>query len=124
MLQIKPSGLHKGDRFKFAPLSNREYTITDRHGDGDAGFWTFELAERPAVTIPSECDVYATQRYRIVDVPCLIHKDNVRMLHDTASGATPRAVICGTCDEAVTAEVVADMARLKADREAEENRDR
>lgn len=119
MIPVKVMALRKGDTFRFDELSEETYTIVDRHGSTAAGFVTLELAEllNNMVTVPVSTTLFAMRMYRPVKVPCLVHREEVELLYDLASGGTPRAVLCGECDERVTAEVLKQTADLRASRE-------
>lgn len=107
--------LREGDRFRFTEDSRREYTVEDkRFCDDNPELVTLWLSERPEATLPALTEVYTVSMFRTVAVPCLVHKDIVELLFDVASGAVPRAVVCGDCDEKITAEVVQWMAEKKA----------
>lgn len=113
MIPVEAHVLRKGDRFKINENSRREYTVTGSCLSSDDGeIVILALRERPELVLPLRTEMVAVSMYRIVKVPCLAarHGDEpVTMMYDMASGAVPRAVICGSCDEEVTAEVVARM---------------
>lgn len=57
-------------------------------------------------------EVLAVKMIREIEVPCRAvrhERGPYRMLHDFAKGAAPFAVICGQCDEEITAEVEVAM---------------
>lgn len=113
MIQVMAGDLRKGDVFQVSEDSTRRYTVEERRTDTDGGLLTLECVERPSLTLSRDTLLYAVSMYRLVKVPCVVHKDDVALLHDKASGGTPVAVLCGECDEKVTAEVMQMMAEKK-----------
>lgn len=112
MVPVTVMDLRKGDTFRFAE-SGGVYTLADRYGAGVRELVVLDLVEISTVTVPCSLAVYAEAMYRVVNVPCLVHKGTVSMMWNVASGGTPRAVLCNDCDEKVTAEVMARMAEEK-----------
>lgn len=111
MIPVAVADLRKGDVVQVAEDSVKRYTVVDRRGDSDASLVRLELQERDALVLPRDTMLYGVHMYRLVKVPCVIHRDDVEFLYDVASGATPRAVLCGDCDAKVTAEVMERMER-------------
>lgn len=113
MIETTVDTLQKGDRIRFSG-SAKVYTL-ERHPQIHSfehvlrHLW-FEGEGPGTVTVPADATVTAVSMMRMVDVPCLVHGDTLRMPYDLASGAAPLGVICGECDERTTARVRARMA--------------
>jgi hypothetical protein len=81
------------------------------------GLWELNLRGHGAmdhIRAYPDMQVTVTHMVREIEVPCRAarHGDEpVRMLHDFAKGPAPQAMICGNCDDEITAEVVAQMKR-------------
>ncbi len=115
MIRIEASTLRKGDRIQFTE-KGKAYTIasTCTHSwEHSLLGIDFESDGPGGVTMPQDALVYAERMVRVVSVPCLVHKEDIRVLHDMACSPQPRAVICGSCDEKATAAVLAMMAEQK-----------
>jgi hypothetical protein len=113
MIPVEAHTLRKGDRFKVSEDSRREYTVTNSCLSSDDGeIVILNIRERPEMVLPLRTGLFAVSMYRIVKVSCLAVRhgeEPVVMMYDLASGAAPRAVICGSCDGEITAEVISRM---------------
>jgi hypothetical protein len=114
MISVKVSDLRRGDEFQVTESASYAYTVTSNAISGsDRDLHVLKVEGRPDLTMPGEATLYATRMVRAVKVPCVVHGDEVLMMHDYASGSVPHAVLCGDCDAAATAQVMAWMAEKK-----------
>lgn len=117
MIPVKVDELTKGDVIRFVE-EGRSYAVENvQIHSYEHSLRHVEFGSRGpgGVTMPAMSEVFAEKMVRKVEVPCVVHRENVKMLWNMAAGGTPRAVLCGDCDEKVTAEVMARMAEEKGE---------
>ncbi len=115
MIKTSVTGLQKGDRIRFAEAGGLEYALgRDPEQSGDTALMILTFGDGIRATVSKETPVYAVSMIRVVTVPCLVHKDDVELLYDAASGASPLGVVCGDCGRETTAQVMRWMAEKKA----------
>lgn len=114
MIKTSVTALQKGDRIRFAPDEGLEYVLSrDPEQSEDTALMMLTAGDGIRTTVSKETPVYAVRMIRTIKVPCLVHRGDVELLYDVASGGTPHAVLCGDCDRKTTAQVVQWMNEQK-----------
>lgn len=111
MISVTIDEVQAGDQIRFSPQSP-SYTVTRTqiHSfEHSLRFIEFGAGGPGAVTMPATAEVFATEMWRTVEVPCLVvrHQGMVAIRYNKADGGTPRGVICGDCDAEIMDEIMA-----------------
>jgi hypothetical protein len=114
MKLVRVDTLQKGDEFKVTESSAKTYTVhyNNTHGT-DRDLVTVGVGGDTYLDCPRHCEVAAVTMWREVEVPCLAarHEGGLeKLFFNLADGGRPRGVICGECDDEITAEV-SDMVK-------------
>lgn len=115
MITVPVTDLKKGDRVRFTGNNGPEYELDQdpQAHSSELGLiiLSFTNNRLGVLTMPTNVELAATRMVRTVTVRCPVQGGHdVRVLVDLATSVVPRAVLCGECDERITAQVLANMA--------------
>jgi hypothetical protein len=111
VIPVEVRELRKGDVFKVTEDSRRTYTVTYSQLTSDGGeFYLVKTRESGDLTMPPHTPLVAVSMYRPVKVRCLAARHQggpVEVLFDMATGTPLQGVLCGDCNNEISAEVLA-----------------
>lgn len=115
MTEVEISQLRKDDVIRFGE-SVTDYRVTRSEAfSSGLGLWEVHLRSIGGLDMIRAVfgmKVVAVEMYRDVEVPCRAARHEggpLKIRHNFATGRAPFAVICGNCDDEITAAVVAAM---------------